>query len=44
VETRFDLEAFDTWGDRLAAFRSLLHERIGLWLYARKGWIQESAG
>jgi uncharacterized SAM-binding protein YcdF (DUF218 family) len=38
-ETRFDLETLDTWGDRLAAFGSVLHERLGIWMYTRRGWI-----
>jgi uncharacterized SAM-binding protein YcdF (DUF218 family) len=39
AETRFDLETLDTWGDRLAAFGSVMHERLGLWMYARRGWV-----
>lgn len=41
AETRFDLETLDTWGDRLAAFGSVMHERLGLWVYARRGWVSE---
>jgi uncharacterized SAM-binding protein YcdF (DUF218 family) len=40
-ETRFDLETLDTSGDRLAAFGSVTHERLGLWVYARRGWVVE---
>ena len=39
AETRFDLATLDTWNDRLAAFGSVMHERLGLWVYARRGWI-----
>jgi uncharacterized SAM-binding protein YcdF (DUF218 family) len=38
-ETRFDLATLDTWNDRLAAFGSVMHERLGLFVYARRGWI-----
>lgn len=38
-ETRFDLESLDRPGERLAAFGPLLHERVGIWVYARRGWI-----
>jgi uncharacterized SAM-binding protein YcdF (DUF218 family) len=43
-ETRFDLETLDTWEDRLAAFGSVLHERLGIWMYARRGWITDGIG
>jgi uncharacterized SAM-binding protein YcdF (DUF218 family) len=43
VETRFDLDTLDTWTDRLAAFGSVMHERLGLWVYARRGWVNPSA-
>jgi uncharacterized SAM-binding protein YcdF (DUF218 family) len=39
MEVRFDLERLDTPRDRLAAFPNLMHERIGLWIYERRGWI-----
>jgi uncharacterized SAM-binding protein YcdF (DUF218 family) len=42
LETRFDLETLDTWGDRLAAFGSVMHERVGLWVYARRGWLSQA--
>jgi uncharacterized SAM-binding protein YcdF (DUF218 family) len=38
-ETRYDLEDLRRPGDRLAAFGHLAHERVGLWLYGRRGWI-----
>jgi uncharacterized SAM-binding protein YcdF (DUF218 family) len=43
VETRFDLDTLDTWNDRLAAFGSVMHERLGLWVYARRGWVSPAA-
>ena len=39
TETRYDLETLDQPGDRRRAFGSILHERIGLLVYARRGWI-----
>jgi uncharacterized SAM-binding protein YcdF (DUF218 family) len=39
VETRYDLENLPDAGDRLMAFGSIMHERIGLWVYRRRGWI-----
>ena len=38
-ETRFNLETLDSWNDRLAAFGTVMHERLGLWVYARRGWV-----
>ena len=40
VETRFDLETLDRPGERLAAFGSITHERLGLLWYRWKGWIR----
>ncbi|HXB55037.1 MAG TPA: YdcF family protein [Vicinamibacteria bacterium] len=39
METRFDLETLDRADDRLVAFGSLIHERVGFWVYRRRGWI-----
>jgi uncharacterized SAM-binding protein YcdF (DUF218 family) len=39
METRYDLERLDRFGERLGAFGDLLHERVGLFVYARRGWI-----
>jgi hypothetical protein len=39
VETRYDLEGLQHPRERLDAFGSALHERLGLWLYARRGWL-----
>jgi uncharacterized SAM-binding protein YcdF (DUF218 family) len=43
AETRFDLSTLDTWNDRLTAFGTVMHERLGLWVYARRGWIDKAA-
>jgi uncharacterized SAM-binding protein YcdF (DUF218 family) len=39
VETRFDLERLHWPGDRREAFAPIAHERIGLVVYRRRGWI-----
>jgi uncharacterized SAM-binding protein YcdF (DUF218 family) len=39
VETRFDLERLHWPGDRREAFAAIAHERVGLLLYRRRGWI-----
>jgi hypothetical protein len=39
VETRFDLERLHRPGDRREAFAAVAHERIGLLVYRRRGWI-----
>lgn len=38
-ETRFDLDTLDTWSDRLSAFGSVIHERLGIWVYRQRGWV-----
>lgn len=38
-ETRYDLETFDRPGERRGAFGSIAHERIGILVYRRRGWI-----
>jgi uncharacterized SAM-binding protein YcdF (DUF218 family) len=43
AETRFDLATLDTSNDRLAAFGTVMHERLGLFVYARRGWIDAAA-
>lgn len=40
VETRFAMQKLDRPRDRLAAFGTIVHERLGLWLYTRRGWIR----
>lgn len=40
IETRFDLERLDWPGDRREAFAAIAHERIGLAVYRRRGWIE----
>jgi uncharacterized SAM-binding protein YcdF (DUF218 family) len=39
VETHYDLERLTRPDDRRAAFGSLIHEWVGLWVYRRRGWI-----
>jgi uncharacterized SAM-binding protein YcdF (DUF218 family) len=39
VETRYDLEDLSRPLDRLEAFSSAVHERLGTWVYARRGWL-----
>jgi uncharacterized SAM-binding protein YcdF (DUF218 family) len=39
METRYDLETLDRSEDRLFAFGQVLHERLGYWLYQRRGWL-----
>ena len=39
VETRFDLERLHWPGERREAFAAIAHERIGLVVYRRRGWI-----
>ncbi|HET7291813.1 MAG TPA: YdcF family protein [Vicinamibacteria bacterium] len=38
-ETRYDLEDLSLPVDRLEAFSAVVHERIGLWVYGRRGWL-----
>lgn len=40
VETRFDLETLDRPGDRLELFGQALHERLGFFVYRRRGWLR----
>jgi uncharacterized SAM-binding protein YcdF (DUF218 family) len=40
IETQFDLETLDRPGDRVKAFGAVIHERLGLWIYRRRGWIR----
>lgn len=40
IETRYDLETLDFPGDRRRAFASVAHERVGLLVYARRGWLR----
>jgi uncharacterized SAM-binding protein YcdF (DUF218 family) len=39
AETRFDLERLRRPGDRREAFAAIAHERVGLLVYRRRGWI-----
>jgi uncharacterized SAM-binding protein YcdF (DUF218 family) len=40
IETDFDLERLDYPGDRREAFGVVVHERLGLIVYRRRGWIR----
>lgn len=44
LETQFDLETLDRPSERLRAFASALHERVGLWYYERQGWVRPEVG
>ena len=39
-ETEYDLQTLERPMERFAAFRAMLHERLGLWLYERRGWLK----
>jgi uncharacterized SAM-binding protein YcdF (DUF218 family) len=39
IETRFDVETLERPEERLPAFGSVVHERLGLLYYRRRGWI-----
>lgn len=39
IETTFDLERLDRPDDRREAFGPIVHERVGLFVYRRRGWI-----
>jgi uncharacterized SAM-binding protein YcdF (DUF218 family) len=41
TETRYDIQGLRGTDERLYAFGSIMHERIGLWIYKRRGWIKE---
>jgi uncharacterized SAM-binding protein YcdF (DUF218 family) len=40
METRFDLQNLGRSEERLAAFGQVIHERLGLFVYRRRGWIR----
>jgi hypothetical protein len=40
IETQFDLETFDYPSDRMRGFGAVIHERLGLVVYRRRGWIR----
>jgi uncharacterized SAM-binding protein YcdF (DUF218 family) len=40
LETRYDLETLQEARDRRNAFAPILHERIGLLVYRRRGWVR----
>jgi len=41
VERSFDLETLDEPDGRLRAFGSIMHEKVGIWVYGRRGWLGE---
>lgn len=43
IETRYDLETLDRPGERRRAFGSIMHERVGLLVYGRRGWLSGSS-
>ena len=40
LETRFDLETLDRPMERLEAFGTVIHERLGRFVYRRRGWVR----
>jgi uncharacterized SAM-binding protein YcdF (DUF218 family) len=40
IETAYDLETLDYPGDRRRAFGPVAHERLGLLVYAWRGWVR----
>jgi uncharacterized SAM-binding protein YcdF (DUF218 family) len=40
VETQFDIESLEKPNDRVRAFGPVIHERLGLLVYRRRGWIR----
>jgi uncharacterized SAM-binding protein YcdF (DUF218 family) len=40
METRFDLQNLNRSEERLAAFGQVIHERLGIFVYRRRGWIR----
>ena len=41
IESHYDLESLSHAQDRLLAFGAAMHERLGAWVYKRRGWIAE---
>jgi uncharacterized SAM-binding protein YcdF (DUF218 family) len=39
-ENAYDFESLSRPDDRVAAFGFSIHERLGLWVYRRRGWIR----
>jgi len=38
-EAKYDIDELEGFDDRLRAFTDILHERLGLWIYRRRGWV-----
>jgi hypothetical protein len=43
TETQYDFEMLTRPDDRLRALAPVLHERLGLYVYRRRGWIAPEA-
>ena len=41
VERSFALERLEDSDGRLRSFGSIMHEKLGIWLYARRGWLTD---
>lgn len=39
METRYDLQTLRRPDDKIRAFSTIMHERIGLWVYRYRGWL-----
>ena len=44
VDSRFQVDDLDTSTERLAAFGSVIHERLGTWVYMHRGWLSAASG
>jgi uncharacterized SAM-binding protein YcdF (DUF218 family) len=40
MEPRYDVDFLEHPDDRLRAFADIVHERLGAWIYARRGWLR----
>jgi uncharacterized SAM-binding protein YcdF (DUF218 family) len=43
METRYDTDGLFYTGERRLAFSDIVHERIGIWFYRRRGWLAGSS-
>ncbi len=44
IDSRFQVDEVDTSAERLAAFGSVIHEKLGIWIYMRRGWLSGNPG
>jgi uncharacterized SAM-binding protein YcdF (DUF218 family) len=42
-EGKYNVEALATADERLRAFSDILHERLGSWIYRRRGWVSPAS-